>query len=1124
MTENGRSVLARAARVLLVFGVLSFGASGLWAQGTTGKIQGTVLDPTGQPIANSQVFVLGTSFAALTNEDGFYFINNVPAGSYSMRAQFIGYQAAQIDGVRVLADQTLTVDFRLSGAVALEAITITAATAPIVPRDQVASKSIVTGEDVDNLPVNDALNLVQLQPGVVTARGGSISIRGSRANEAVIFIDGAPVRRMDTGSTILNVATNTLQEVSVTTGAMDAAFGDAQAGVISLVTRSGGPRFVGTFSYETDEMMGKSLTTGHNRFEGAVSGPVFGNLTFSVGGTLTGNRGAAFGKGTNEIPVYTFAGLDTVVTGLATGSSTDSTQTLIPRIAQWSGSCEPTDLNGDGSVAPNSMEDNYGLSCQGRLRPYGWRTDLRANGKLQYTYGSGSRVSLSALTNINQGMGAATMNFEGASGDRTTSNVFVLNWVQQVFRGADNELAFDLNLSYQTDRSIDGQIARVDDIDLRDPMLGIVVSPLGFHSDWDSFAPGDPATHLTRDPATNGFILTQLRTDEDWDALIENVRYDRGTLRGYLGRNEIETRTVPRMNAYGVTGGFSNFGIDATSGYRYERRYVGRANVDWQFDRYNRFKFGAEGTMSRLGRMDGTAQVRKSFGNFYTGEPYKWAAFAQDRLDLGDVVIEVGVRYDQFDTRTIFPLVPGRIFTNPAFDQAETVEQMTCQDVRENCDIFEYVWVKGEKHTAFAPRVRVSFPVTDRTGFRLSYAHQTQVPDLFNMYNGTNNDLANTNTNDQFGGDADFGKTILFEFGIRHAFSPDMVFDISAYNKDKTSDITYRVLPFFDTFSDRVSNVNILTNADFGNVRGIDMQLLRRFGNIFSGQVSYTYQTAKSTGSDPTDYLNGLSRQPFGVLDERPEAPQFTLRTRDDRTHTLQGSFSLSLPADFEQGTTIGTILRDVGVFGTFQFRSGLPYTRLTNVGFGQRASAGFGLGAGLAEPLQSSETPWEKLFDLRVTKGFRLGPTDWTLYADVRNVFNFTNRSNLFAETGDVVNELYFENIFLKPQLLTMEQDARSSGAWTVISKMDADGTVSSIGAIDLRSVAATCPGWAGGGGTVACVMLQRTEQRFGNGDGLYDVDEQTAAVTEYYMLNNSPESFFGTGRLVRLGLQLTF
>jgi hypothetical protein len=388
---------------------------------------------------------------------------------------------------------------------------------------------------------------------------------------------------------------------------------------------------------------------------------------------------------------------------------------------------------------------------------------------------------------------------------------------------------------------------------------------------------------------------------------------------------------------------------------------------------------------------------------------------------------------------------------------------------------------------------------------------------MFNMYNGTNNDLANTNTNDQFGGDADLGKSILFEFGIRHAFDEDMVLDISAYNKDKVSDITYRVLPFFDTFTDRVSNVNILTNADFGNVRGLDIQLLKRFGtarypNILSGQISYTFQDAKSTGSDPTDFLNGLSRAPFGVTGERPEAPQTTLRTRDDRRHNIQGTFTVAFPNDFAENSFVGAVLKNFGLFGTFQFRSGLPYTRL-----------GLGLISELVEPLQSSETPWETFVDMRFTKGFRLGPTDWTAYADIRNIFNITNTPTVFSETGDVVNERYLEVSFLDPQLLTMEQDAQASGVWTTITKTDDAGS-RSVGAIDLTSVASACPGWVGGGGPSACVMLQRAEQRFGNGDGLYDVEEQTAAITAYYNWGNAPAFFNGAGRRIRLGLQLQF
>src|SRR2546422_3127627 len=48
---------------------------------------------------------VGTSFGALTNDKGYYFINNVPLGTYTVRARFIGYAAAEVPGVRVRSEE-----------------------------------------------------------------------------------------------------------------------------------------------------------------------------------------------------------------------------------------------------------------------------------------------------------------------------------------------------------------------------------------------------------------------------------------------------------------------------------------------------------------------------------------------------------------------------------------------------------------------------------------------------------------------------------------------------------------------------------------------------------------------------------------------------------------------------------------------------------------------------------------------------------------------------------------------------------------------------------------------------------------------------------------------------------
>src|SRR5262245_48998123 len=183
-------VMSAASRFLVLCSVLTLAigavTSPLAAQAVTGKVEGTVSDQAGAPVANAQVFVVGTSFGAVTNDKGYYFINNVPVGTYTVRAQFIGYAPAEVRNVRVQGGQTVTTDVKMqSSAVQVGVITVTAAANPIVPRDQVTSKAIVSGELVASLPVDDVRNGVSLTPGVVeSGAGAGLSIRGGRPGEA----------------------------------------------------------------------------------------------------------------------------------------------------------------------------------------------------------------------------------------------------------------------------------------------------------------------------------------------------------------------------------------------------------------------------------------------------------------------------------------------------------------------------------------------------------------------------------------------------------------------------------------------------------------------------------------------------------------------------------------------------------------------------------------------------------------------------------------------------------------------------------------------------------------------------------------------------------------------------
>jgi hypothetical protein len=269
MKQTRVSAFVRAARALALAAVAwGFGAQALQAQGSTGKLEGRVREQAGAPIANAQVFIVGTAFNALTNPQGYYFINNVPAGTVAVRAAFIGYKSTEVDGVRVLAGQTGTVDIQLEQtAVQIEEITVVTQTQPLVPRDEVTSRQRLDGDVVKNLPADRINQVLALQPGVVASRGtGSLSVRGGRIDQNATYIDGVPVQAGYRGTgqsntfqsltrgpgTQVEISADGFEQANITTGATSAEFGNAQAGVIAIATRNGGTRYSGTVSYEND--------------------------------------------------------------------------------------------------------------------------------------------------------------------------------------------------------------------------------------------------------------------------------------------------------------------------------------------------------------------------------------------------------------------------------------------------------------------------------------------------------------------------------------------------------------------------------------------------------------------------------------------------------------------------------------------------------------------------------------------------------------------------------------------------------------------------------------------------------------------------------------------------------
>jgi hypothetical protein len=1105
-------------RLLWAIPWIVLSSEGLGAQSASGKLDGSVRDPSGLPLVQAQVYIIGTSYSALSDSHGHYFINNVPAGHMSVRAVLIGYLPVEVRDLRILAGQTITQDFALeTGPVQLREITVISAENPLVPRDEVTSKQRVDGGFTEQLPVDRIGGVLALQPGVVagvdTGFGGlqRLSIRGGRPDEVVTYVDGVPVSpgyRVTAGQATrgsqISVGTNALEEASITTGAPSAEFGNNLSGVISIQTRGGGSRFDGAVSYETDEPFGVNHSLGFNRIQGSLGGPIARNLSFFLSGVLEGQRSARAGFDAQKAPIFISAGIDTTVTVPKELGNPLADTSYVPvyRFAIYRGDC-----GAFRNSANEGISSNYGIACQGIRTPASATSIYELQGKLNYTYGRGSQLTLSYLSSRNQGrpFDYANLYNSGALwGYRRWSNILTLGWTQNLSRSAERALALETYLSYQQDRAIQSPLTVESEKGSRNPFGGFLLAPLGFRFDFRNFPLNDE--------------------------LVRDFREDRpGTRRSpYDLGNVAQYKLVDRYSndAYALPGWYESGGPafspqegDETFRLYREGRYVAKANLDWQADRLNRVRVGGEFIRYTIDRYQ-SALENIFFGDVYLEQPIRWNVFLEDRLDLGDVVLVGGLRVDAYDSRASRDLLLDTVRTSPTFGEYVWIDHAA----RYGSDQSTFnglplvVARRDHGHGYLSPHIQVSFPVTAKTNFRLSYAHQVQAPDFALVLSGVN--LGGRGT------DLDFGKALVFEFGARHAFSDDMVLDIAAYSKNNLALPAARTVLVTDPFRRfPVGHVQFM-NADYGTTRGIDLRLDRRIGKLLNGTLSYTYQDSRSTGSDP------ISNQGAGVaiLSEIGGAigppPQALVPTYFSRPHNLAGAVSLTFPDHWKAGTIHGAILANLGAFAVFRYASGNAYTRCSeaqaNMEIVSDTGATCAEGAGA---INRARLPAFRQFDLRLTKQWEIQGLGLTAYVDVRNLFNFANVLRVFSATGDIVNGRDRQNLW-----------GRDSAHYA--TQAQAAGVYGSDGSLDLRFggwVASGCAGWLSAGGQPAapdCVYLIRTEERYGDGDHVFTLAEQRRASDAYYTAVGSSDTFFvrgrqnftGDPRRIRLGVEVLF
>ena len=206
-------------------------------------------------MANAKITVVGTSDTATTNQSGYYVIANIAPGTNNVKVERAGYSSQMVMDAKVFAGLTTTLDFALgtTDVVTLEEIIVTAAK-PLIKRDVTQSTRIIEAEEIAAMPRDTVNGILQLQAGVAQLNStGTLHVRGGRSMEVKYLIDGIPVNDPIGRGLGVNISTNSLEQMEVITGGFNAEHGDAQSGVINLITKTGAQNFTGRFRYRVGQ-------------------------------------------------------------------------------------------------------------------------------------------------------------------------------------------------------------------------------------------------------------------------------------------------------------------------------------------------------------------------------------------------------------------------------------------------------------------------------------------------------------------------------------------------------------------------------------------------------------------------------------------------------------------------------------------------------------------------------------------------------------------------------------------------------------------------------------------------------------------------------------------------------
>jgi hypothetical protein len=890
---------------------------------STGKIKGRVVDrETKDPLAGANVVLVGTTYGAATGLDGEFVIVNVPEGTYAMRSSYIGYAALTVENVRVNFNLTTEVLFELTPAQISVRPVLIVAERPLINKNSTNAARIVTSTDMSTLPIRGVENVLAIQAGVVL-QDGVIHVRGGRADEVGVQLDGVTIADPVSGGRRLTLVQDAVEEISLQSSGYEAEFGRANSGIVQYVLKTGSPSFKGTLEYITDNIGFQSSNGftkgtkrlgaywyGYNEFTGTVSGPVI-DERFKFFGLFN------YLYQRDKMP-QAYSGID--IGAIKDPISQDSIYLIYPAGVLLKNSNEMYTFTGTANA------DLLPL----KIRLSGSYSKIRSNDGATLAVFDMDRVTES---NMWQGFGSLKATYVISP----TTFAEVSGGLFKNFAKTYDPVLKDDFLSYG-DSVVNAQAGYIWPRRPGTP-TGRYVIPMAYNLyGWSFNVPGTPIASYSKNQRDN-ITLTAALTGQVG-------RYHTFKLGGDYLRYTVRSYQVSRP---------ANLALLVA---RNDTASAANKQTLQQILTPNVFAYGYDVLGNELSSLD------------YLGprHPVFASAYAQDKIEFGDLVLNLGLRYDYIDADSYQLLDPS-------------LPDLAVQPG--TLAILPDGLVHSKPLSLVTPRFGAAFSLTDKIVFHAQFAKLIQQSRLLDAYLPWRQFALNVTGIGYIPTNLGPVRTTQYEVGISQQLGESASLDVTAYYKD-VYDQTKPQLVSTPLSSTGAAYFDY-TNGDYTTTKGIELSFQMRRVHRLQANATVSLQDGQGSGS----YAFQGGR--WYLMMQQMIVPL-------DYNNKVRGSAFIDYRFASDEG---GAVLQGAGANLLFTFSSGHPYTRVANDAWQLPLEA-----------LNSSSTPWWFQADLRVEKMFRLTSSILsTAYISVINLFDVRNVTNVWATTGSAADDGYLVN-----------------------------------------------------------------------------------------------------------------